>query len=475
VTALCLTAWSPAPAAVGAGTDEDLTRLWRGYLKAPDSYDAVARDLDAFGERAYPLILGEMRRCRASRDRDRCYYVDRLIDRFAVLPPFAMEAWEAIARSPRASREVRDGAASNLIRRGHPYGLVVLRERLQAGLSLADKRRDPPTAPGRDRWGPSGDVEASYTIRDIGRYGAAAIDTGPMLARFVQARGLEEARVAAAAAIGKVGYAAGAPVLLAQAPDFEDNWRLAYETAESLGRLGAGETQLAALARDHWYRPVRNNAERALNLIRTGAFARPGVEHDGALSRLAGSPLHYRGDLEGADAVCAAAGVQAYEPVEPRVVWPDRNAGVVSLNFPSPTLANRQRFILTLGARRLVGTNEGEWGGGVGVVEANAKTRPLISDNAIAVFPFGDGLLVVTGLAHMGSDRGDAWVVALDDKGPRVRRRIRLPAHPTAFKLAWPRTLIVTAGGEDMAITPEGRLVDAAGIEGCGAPSAAPN
>ena len=70
---------------------------------------------------------------------------------------------------------------------------------------------------------------------------------------------------------------------------------------------------------------MRNNAERALNLIRTGAFARPGVEHDGALSRLAGSPLHYRGDLEGADAVCAAAGVQAYEPVEPRVVWPDRN------------------------------------------------------------------------------------------------------------------------------------------------------
>ena len=176
VTALCLTAWSPAPAAVGAGTDEDLTRLWRGYLKAPDSYDAVARDLDAFGERAYPLILGEMRRCRASRDRDRCYYVDRLIDRFAVLPPFAMEAWEAIARSPRASREVRDGAASNLIRRGHPYGLVVLRERLQAGLSLADKRRDPPTAPGREpvaaaamitasRWAP-----ATGSKRRVGRH-----------------------------------------------------------------------------------------------------------------------------------------------------------------------------------------------------------------------------------------------------------------------------------------------------------------
>jgi hypothetical protein len=304
---------------------------------------------------------------------------------------------------------------------------------------------------------------------------------------FIEARGLEEARVAAARAVGQVGYKPAAPILLAQAADFEDNWKLAYQSAESLGRLGADEEALQALAKGHWYRPVRNNASRALNLLRTGVFGRPGVADDVAPPRGSIiSGLDYQGDYVRPAAICLAAVSRPYSALAPRLDWPDEGAGVVSLQIQPPDAQARERFmarypkaelagggrlpfIAPLGAYHLVGTNRGEFGGGVFVIDPQGKSQLLIDDNAIAAFPWNDGLLVATGLSHLSLDGGDLWFVRLGERGPEVSRRVRLPGSPTAFALAWPQSLVMTAGDEEVALTRDGRLADASSVAGCGA------
>ena len=85
----------------------------------------------------------------------------------------------------------------------------------------------------------------------------------------------EDLRADAALALGRIDAREAVPALLALAPDLADDWVLAYNVAESLGRLRATGARplLERLARDYWHRGVRNNATRALNAIAGGAFA----------------------------------------------------------------------------------------------------------------------------------------------------------------------------------------------------------
>ena len=128
----------------------------------------------------------------------------------------------------------------------------------------------------------------------------------------------------------------------------------------------------------------------------------------------------------------------------------------------------RVKFIIPFGADHIVGTDIGEFGGEVILVRADGQSRILVNDNAIAAFPRGKGLLVATGLSHGSLANGDLWMIEAGEDGPKVVRRIRLPHLAWPFKLAWPQTFVATAGQHDLAITRDGRLVDAATVAGCG-------
>jgi HEAT repeat protein len=478
------------PDAAPAGTDDDLAALWRTFLAGPDAasdqqtFAAIVR----FGDRAEPLVRGELELCRQSRARAWCARVSSLAATFRPLPLFALDDWEAIARSPLASDEVRRDAAERLVSWRHPYGLVALSEQLAELAPLAARYRAPPPL-GTERFQPPGDLGASSLISRVGPYGESAAPLGPLLLPFAQARGLEYARAEAIRVIGQIGYKPAAAALIAQAPEFEDNWEVAYETAEALGRLGAGEAQLEALAANHWYKPVRNNAERALNLLHGGEFARPGVVGDVDHPWFSTTPdFRYLADHEDLPSACVASVEQTYYQLEPRrsagpgqrrgpvalsIRYPDAAAiGKLSARYPGADQTIRGRtarvpFIVSLGDYRLVGTNAGEFGGGVEVIGPRGERRRLLVDNAIAVFRHGDGLVIATGLSHGSLNGGDLWFVSLGKAGPELRRRIRLPTTPYGFTLAYPETLVVRLFHSEVALTSDGRLIDPARVAGC--------
>lgn len=445
------------------GTDEALALLW--------SRLAVRAGMEA---------------CRDGTSEALCWEFDQLLRQYPELAPLAAGLMEEIARSARADAKTKERALGWLVVARHPYGLAVGMERLRAVAPLAATHvaaqvltAEPPAASYLDSDG----------IAMVGAYGPAAIAAGPLAAPFLEARGLPGARAAAALTVGQIGYAPAAATLLAQQADFETDWFLAYNAAESLGRLGVGEDVLRAMARDHWSRPVRNNARRGLNFMRTGSFTLPGVAGEGAPWE--GSfflPVRHAADdlrdSTGKATSCPATASRPYPQFRPAAPWPSRSVGAVLLERQRAEAAQVRRFLTShptlklprdyppvlaapLGRYWIVGTSAGEWGGAVHALGPGGEVRTLVKDNALAVFPLDDGLLVVTGLSHMGVSTGDLWFIGLDRNGPEVRRRIPLPITPWRYTAVWPRTLIVHAGGEDFAVTSAGKLINAETVEGC--------
>jgi len=77
-----------------------------------------------------------------------------------------------------------------------------------------------------------------------------------------------DVRWGAARALGYIGYEDGAQPLIA-ALDNQDDWRLVFAAAESLGRLRAKAAipRLREVAKNHWFPFVRKTARTALRSI----------------------------------------------------------------------------------------------------------------------------------------------------------------------------------------------------------------
>src|SRR3546814_4876269 len=54
----------------------------------------------------------------------------------------------------------------------------------------------------------------------------------------------------------------------------------------------------------------------------------------------------------------------------------------------------------------LVGKDEGEWGGEVAFREPDGNTYTVIADNSHGIFEMPYGVVALTGLAHLGINRG---------------------------------------------------------------------
>lgn len=467
------------PAIGRTGTNEAMGFLWAKVLSTRTrlgSESGVIIGLDQFGARAGPMIGREMDRCRDGvASPPTCLPLLPLLMRNGQ-PQAAVQArWETIARSPKAAPEVREAAADLLIRQGHPAAIEFTIQKLQTVLA---------------RPGSNAEVDALVAIRGLTARGTAAVSAGPVLAGLLDAKTPRRIRLAATRAVGQIGYGPAVAALIAQRPEFTDDWELAYNAAESLGRLGAGEAVLTALARDHWYRPVRNNAARALNLMQGEGFAAP---VDAADFRIVDGPLglqlRHPADMPLAivqsQSRCWAMGSIDYDRPDAPLAWPAQASdGPVTLALKSPDAGQRQAlfashprlkiaqrrrlvFATRLGGQWLIGTDEGEWGGEVAAPDDGETPRVLIGENAIAAVPIKDGLVVFTGLSHMFS-RGDLWIVGEDAAGPQVRRRVRLPTEPSDFRMVWPKMLVFTTGGQEVAVDQSGELSDASRLAGCG-------
>jgi len=127
----------------------------------------------------------------------------------------------------------------------------------------------------------------------------------------------------------------------------------------------------------------------------------------------------------------------------------EQASGVTSLPSLPPSLKLEQGMpgrTVTAGLRTairyqngwLIAYDAGEWGGGLWLTnEDGSKTKRIIDSNVRAVMPFDDGILVLSGLAHMGTDFGNAFIFS-NPNGLEMplQRTMWLDGEPSAPAIA---------------------------------------
>jgi hypothetical protein len=360
--------------------------------------------------------------------------------------------------------------------------------------------------PGEDgemEWSVLSDSYIEREIEEIGLFGEMAREAAPMLRPFLARRDAPDSRAAVALALGLIGDRESIPALIDAAND-RDDWLLAYNAVEALGRLRAEEARvvLRRLSAEHWTVGVRNNAERALNMLNGGAFERPGDAEADARGRVRDGPatereedeFEYIGPLRRrADRIHPRA--QCLFALEARqqhlsqapvagVRFPRSDANVLAARAvpedSKPTFSADVRAQMRSGAitmvqdlprGALVGTYAGEWIGALHYIsDRDGQVTQLIDDNVSLSFRHGDKLYVVTGLSHMLSTRGAVWEIDTRGRAPRVVRRIRLATQAErVFATARGDIAFVSWGGTIL-LGEDGVLRDGGDDETCRAP-----
>ena len=79
----------------------------------------------------------------------------------------------------------------------------------------------------------------------------------------------------------------------------------------------------------------------------------------------------------------------------------------------------------------VLGKDEGEWGGEVEFHESDGTTYTVVADNSHGIFEMPYGVIALTGLAHLGSHRGTAYLLTRAS-GARVSAQplMQLPGSP---------------------------------------------
>jgi hypothetical protein len=204
-------------------------------------------------------------------------------------------------------------------------------------------------------------------------------------------------------------------------------------------------------------------------------------------NRAPGSVARYTADISGNTSWSNCSTLRSAAPylqLNPVLRWPGREDGLIRITLSEPETADadpvirrypdyrppalrRPVLMTTLGAWTIVGTNTLTAGGDVTALGPNSEVRRLSADRAIAVFPGDDNLLVFTGPVD-GSDAGGLLIVALDEAGaPQVRRHILLPDKPWNFRLAYPRSVVFSTGGQNITVNTAGVISDAGTLAAC--------
>ncbi|MEK1941072.1 MAG: hypothetical protein AAAB16_11955 [Pseudomonas sp.] len=74
-------------------------------------------------------------------------------------------------------------------------------------------------------------------------------------------------------------------------------------------------------------------------------------------------------------------------------------------------IAQVPRIALKMGDDWLAGSNRGEWGGELMLIDAKGNAQKIISDNIRDMYPTEFGIVVVAGLSHMMSNRGKVYLI----------------------------------------------------------------
>ena len=272
---------------IRAGLDRDLGWLAPALARMPGeaaAKEAVARYLVSksapenqenyalrlLGERALPFMLEAARCDRPCGKRDHYLMSAVLSDMDAVALPI-LPGLRALIEDPATPGDVTAGAllmvaAVGPAARSAETWLLVLRQtkpelREDIDQALVDIGADEAGRIMAARLDENPDPRQLFELAMVGPAGS---DAGPVVVGLLSHPDAD-VRLAAARALGFIGYAPAAPALVEKL-DAPDDLRMNWVAADSLGRLGAAQARpaLERLAATHPYPPVRDAAARAL-------------------------------------------------------------------------------------------------------------------------------------------------------------------------------------------------------------------
>ncbi len=269
-----------------------------------------------------------------------------------------------------------------------------------------------------------------------------------------------ELRVNAARALGYIGYTEATDDLR-QLLSNEDDWRLVYVAAESLGRLKAKAAvpELQKVAQAHGFKPVRTAAAKAIEVIRGRAT------YESRWAR-ANFPFEFFEYVN--------AGTDAYPdtgPVrgKPLVLGPDELSAKAlledepAIEVPSEDTGEKLRMKPTCGLKLkegvLLGSNRGEWGGELVLKKTNGQTQVLLHENVRGVHQTPSGIFATVGLAHLFFNDGSIYRIEFDAAGDgrAVRWKI-LPGAPEKSGFSETGELVVYCNGGAARVTQDGKF-----------------
>lgn len=118
-----------------------------------------------------------------------------------------------------------------------------------------------------------------------------------------------------------------------------------------------------------------------------------------------------------------------------------------------------------LGAGTLKGMNHGEWGGALTWTGRDGKPVQLIEDDIHALVPVASGVLVLTGLDHLGLSGGGIYRVTLKDGAPAIHETAKLGASAENYTVAPDGNLLVLTAEGLYRVTPLGDATRLTGLD----------
>ena len=273
--------------------------------------------------------------------------------------------------------------------------------------------------------------------------------------------------------MGRIGYSEGIPHLI-KLLKTEDDWRLVYVSAESLGRLHAVEAiqALTDVSKGHWYRHVRLAAERAILVIQGQITYAPqdreakavlvpadfvGIEMFDEASREPNLWRNHPPYVDQPDHLDKEQLRRLAYKAQIGYLDPNAEGGIMKPSFR--TVEQVPEVGIQVADGYLLGSDRGEFGGELVFVDSSGRQTTLLSENVheICAMPFG--IVAVTGLSHLGMGGGDLFKVWKGDDGAwRTSRWRVLPDAPSTAGMLASGNLYVGCYRGSVEVSPSGDI-----------------
>jgi len=468
--------WIP-PAIARIGTPAAIRFLVEELKKERQSETQIAVAFECLGEKGVPYLV-ELFRDSPADERLLCA-VGCILGELKDKAVLAIDPLEHIALDNKANTNVRIeaiaalGRIGPLAQRSTPSLRQVARaapDVFQAVVNEAIVQMRGPSAAAVLTEQLANKPEPHVFIR-LAELGVDGQESGATLLRLLEETDWQN-RLLAARTLGFVGYTNAGPALIESLKN-EDDWRLVYVAAESLGRIKAGAalSALGAVSETHWYPPVREAAHKAIEAIHGRAnyesnhnrswfpfeFMAYESAHVGKEAKNGGEDGRWNmiaelGRMMGLSQVWLAG--LRYR-VDERVYEPPHKGG---LGMEARII--QRKVIPGVSVRvedgHILGRDMGGFGGELMYLGKRGKQSLLLNENTLGIHRMTSGIVAVTGLAHMCIIKGCLYRITKSDTGWSASRWKALPGAPRSSRLLSDGTLYVRCTGGSVCVSSSG-------------------